>query len=187
MRKQLRILIDMDGTAVDLVSNSLKHLRYKHPDHHDILLYDNIHHYKIEESFPVIGHGFQDYLLTEPAFKDLPNIDGSVEGIKELHDLGHSIFICTAPAMSTHCFEYKAKWFIENLPFLGRKIIISGDKTIIDADYLIDDHPEIIGENNPRWKQLLFNQPWNKSVLENEKIKRIHNWTEAVEYFKANY
>jgi 5'-nucleotidase len=45
------------------------------------------------------------------------------------------------------------------------RIILTKDKTLIKADYIIDDKPEISGvENMPAWEHIIFDRPYNRQV-----------------------
>ena len=45
----------------------------------------------------------------------------------------------------------------------SKRTIMSPDKTMVYGDFLIDDKPQK-GKLEPDWEQLLFDQPYNKSV-----------------------
>jgi 5'(3')-deoxyribonucleotidase len=76
-------------------------------------------------------------------------------------------------------FSAKYEWLKENFPFLSdRNFVFCGDKSIIHADYLIDDsvrHFErFVGQG------ILYSAPHN---LNEEGYVRVNNWYDVKQYF----
>ncbi len=111
-------------------------------------------------------------------FKDLDPIPGALEGIHQLHEK-HDVYITTAAMEFELCFTDKFNWLKKHLPFISWKnIVFCGDKSIILADYLIDDL-----ERNLKTftgTPLLFTAPHNAHV---EGYTRLNNWQEVTDYF----
>ncbi|RDC66297.1 5' nucleotidase, NT5C type [Adhaeribacter pallidiroseus] len=111
-------------------------------------------------------------------FKDLDAIDGALQAVAQLHQ-HHEVFITTAAQEFEHSFTPKYNWIKQHLPFITWKnIVFCGDKSIIRADYLIDDL-----ERNLKTftgTGLLFTAPHNAHV---EGYTRLNNWQEVVDYF----
>lgn len=177
------IAIDKDGVCVDLTKKVLKFLSNTYPSRADEFTLENVKRFRFEENFPGVRDAVDRYFNSDEAFRNLELIEGSIEAIEELHRMGHEVFLCTAPIQNPNCFYNKADWFFNNLPFLGNRIVITHDKTIINADYLIDDHPDIVGINNkPSWKHILFNQPWNQYKKDGYYM-RADGWKSILDYF----
>lgn len=177
------IAIDKDGVCVNLTKKVLSFLQQSFPHRKDEFVMENVKRFKFEENFPGVGEVVENYFKTDEAFRNLEVIEGCIESIKELHTMGHTIFLCTAPVRAPNCFYNKSEWFFNNLPFLKNQLVITHDKTIIKADYLIDDKAEITGINSsPEWKHILFNQPWNQYKQEGYHV-RIDGWRNVVDYF----
>ena len=88
-----------------------------------------------------------------------PVVD-SIETLKTLQN-NHEVFITTAAMFVPNSFKAKYEWIKKHLPFFETKrIVFCGDKSIISADYLIDDH--IHNFENFKGRGLLF------SALHNE-------------------
>lgn len=80
------------------------------------------------------------YPHTEGFFKDLPVMPDSQDVILELSKK-YEIFIASAAMEFKTSFVHKFEWMKEHFPFIPwTHIVFCGDKSIINADYLIDDH-----------------------------------------------
>jgi 5'-nucleotidase len=126
------------------------------------------------EHKPVIN----EYANHVDFFKDLDIIPGSQEVIKELYGK-YEIFITTAAMEFPHSFTHKLNWLNTHFPYISwTNIVFCGDKSIINADYLIDDNvhhfKRFIGQG------VLFTAPHNKNV---EWDTRVSSWQEVGEMF----
>ena len=107
------------------------------------------------------------------------------EALTEMESLGHKVFICTSPLGAyQNCVAEKFEWIDKHIgKGWIKKIIITGDKTIVTGDYLIDDRPEIEGvESTPAWKHILYDQPYNHNVN-----KRRLTWTNYKEILNLQF
>lgn len=99
----------------------------------------------------------------EPGFfANLPPIAGSINAV-HLLARRHQVYFCTAP-LKNHatCASEKIDWVRRHLPGFESRVIISGDKTLVHGDILIDDKPDIHGVKTPTWEHYLFAQPYNQ-------------------------
>ncbi len=70
---------------------------------------------------------------------------------------------------------HKHEWLAEHFPFIPWKnIVFCGDKSIINADYLIDDHAHHF--KHFRGQGILFSSPHN---LNEDWNPRVNNWKEV--------
>ena len=111
-------------------------------------------------------------------FKDLEPITNSLEVVEKLCQ-HHEVFITTAALEFEHSFTPKYNWLKKHLPFITWKnIVFCGDKSIICADYLLDDL-----ERNLKTftgTGLLFTAPHNADVTG---YTRLNSWQEVADYF----
>ncbi|MFT6632351.1 MAG: 5'-nucleotidase [Bacteriovoracaceae bacterium] len=178
------ILIDMDNTMVDFDSEYISRMEKKgiknikktiiHREKFEIE--DNLSDSLRSDSNSVIGErGF---------FADLKPFHGSIQVINELME-EFNVYFCTSPHKLNikSCIFEKLSWIAENFgDDAMKKVIITFDKTIIDADWLIDDKPIISGANiNPSWEHIVFNQPYNL----NTSGPRVMNWFDIKDFFKG--
>ena len=142
--KKKKIFCDMDGTLCDFMGA--------------------FHYYKEKDSkvkYPQSKVGF---------FENLRPLPGAIESFNLLKE-HYDMWILTRPSFKNiHCFSEKAQWILDNLGFdVLENMVISGDKSIVKGDFLIDDHhgdgqPEFEGE----W--IHFGQ------------KDFENWEKVTEY-----
>lgn len=99
-------------------------------------------------------------------FLNLPVIPGALEAVHVLNRR-HQVFFCTAPLRNhATCASEKISWIQRNFPGMESNVIITGDKTLVHGDILIDDRPEIHGVNSkPSWEHKLYAQPYNKESV----------------------
>ena len=99
-------------------------------------------------------------LETAEFFFNLKPLESSIDTL-ELLQRNHEVFITTAAMFVPNSFGAKYEWIKKYLPFFEpKRIVFCGDKSIISADYLIDDH--IHNFENFEGRGLLF------SALHNE-------------------
>lgn len=80
----------------------------------------------------------------EGAYAAMPAIEGAIDAVRSLIGMGFEVWIATKPPTGIHyAYGDKAKWIIENIPELKRRIIVTHDKGLLgdDGDYLCDDRP----------------------------------------------
>lgn len=93
-------------------------------------------------------------------FFELEPLPGAVEAVKQMANLQNTdVFICTSPIkMFKYCPYEKYAWVEKHFgPDFLEQIVLTRDKTVISADLLIDDRPDITGaEPHPSWEHILF-------------------------------
>jgi 5'-nucleotidase len=120
----------------------------------------------------------QQYPHTEGFFKEIPVMPGSQEALLKLSQK-YEIFIASAAMEFKTSLVHKLEWMGAHFPFISWKnIVFCGDKSIINADYLIDDH--VRNFKGFAGKGILFNAPHNYNELWPH---RVNNWQEVEEFF----
>ena len=110
-------------------------------------------------------------------------------GMKKLVDDGFNVYIAT----STHYenFPWKVEWLKHFFKFIDeRHIICVCDKSVLNADIMIDDCADNL-INNLRCNRILVDRPWNASTHDEAYgMKRCANWDEIVaaveEFYKQD-
>lgn len=112
--KKPRLYIDMDGVLCNFFKAALEALR-ENP----------------EQKYPQAQWGF---------FLKLEEIPGAIEAVNKLQEK-YDVWILTRPSFhNVNCFTEKAQWIWDHLGFdMLQKTIMSGDKSLLKGDYLIDD------------------------------------------------
>jgi len=111
-------------------------------------------------------------IIRQPGFfTDIPVIEGAQEVVKALSDK-YDIFIGTAAMEFPNSFREKYDWLKQHFEFIPvMNFVFCGDKSILHADYLIDDMPRNLKTFSG--KGLLFNAPHN---LTETAYDRVMNW-----------
>lgn len=168
-----RIAIDMDEVMADVMPKFLDIYEYEFGRRLAKEEFWGSKVYYREEAKYLRNHLFE-----KGFFADLPVMPGSQEVIKELME-DYDIFITTAAMEFRSSFEDKYDWLGQHFPFIHwRNIVFCGDKSIIQADYMIDDH--VFNLKKFPGKGLLFTASHN--VMEN-RFTRVNNWEEVRAFF----
>ncbi len=119
-----------------------------------------------------------DIVHTEDFFADLPVMPNAREVLEELSK-SHEIFIATAAMEVPRSFRAKYEWLLRHFPFISpMNFVFCGDKSIVDADYLIDDNARHFLRF--KGKGLLFDAPHNRNV---QGYTRVNDWLAVKEFF----
>jgi len=161
----MRILIDMDGVIADFDGEFLKRWRERYPDKVYVPLEKRTTFY-VKDTYPEELHPLVREIILEPGFfRDMMPMTGVKGALTEMEQIGLELFICTSP-LSTYknCVLEKFEWVDRELgPDWVNRIILTKDKTLIKADYIIDDKMEIIGvESVPSWEHIIYDRPYNQ-------------------------
>jgi 5'-nucleotidase len=118
----------------------------------------------------------RDYPNAEGFFRDLPVIADSQKMLLELSKK-YELFIATAAMEFPNSFVDKYNWLQQHFPFIHwRNFVFCGDKSILNADYLIDDNA--YNFDGFRGEGLLFDAPHN---VHETRYRRVHSWREVGE------
>lgn len=132
-----RIAIDMDEVIADF---NPKHLRVFNRDYNESLTVNDLMGTRLRELRPQLKNEIMAYLNDPAFFRDLDVMKDSQEVIKWLSER-FEVFITTAAMEFPTSFTAKYEWLKEHFPFIdGMNYVFCGDKSIIHADYLIDDN-----------------------------------------------
>lgn len=164
----MRFLIDVDGVVADLVSHILNRLNHEFPKL-DIPMLADIQSdlFSLETSpLPVEALKYTLDWITTPGFgKDLPLIEGALEGIEKIRKSGHDIFWVTAPWWGAPTWEHDRRhWIAKHFSDNHEKVIFAHAKYVCAGDIFIDDRIKNINEwsaHNRSGLALVYNQPWN--------------------------
>ena len=134
--------------------------------------------YPLEDHYPpeLLGE-LKAIYSAEGFFRSLPPIEGAVQAVKEMVSEGIDVRICTHPIQAyRNCVGEKYEWVERHLgAAFTTRMILTRDKTIVTADGLIDDNPDITGSRTPIWRHIVFDQPYNRAVA-GLRLKGWNNW-----------
>ena len=171
-----RICVDMDEVMADAVAEHL--IRYNR-EFHGNLTKEDLRGKRFWEIVPAGRHEIlDDYLRAEDFFENLDVMPDAPRVLAEMQR-HYEIFIASAAMEVPSSFNAKYRWLERFFPFIPHThIVFCGNKSILLADYLIDD--------NPRQLELftgtgiLYDAPHNEAITG---YTRVHNWLEIEQLF----
>lgn len=176
MNKQ-RIAIDMDEVIAEFSS---KHVAMFNKTFNESVTVADLHGKKLRDLRPELSREIFELLRTPDFFRDLKPIAHSQEVIKELSE-SYEIFIATAAMEVPTSFTAKYEWLKEHFDFLDEmNFVFCGDKSIIRADYLIDDNTRHF--KGFMGQAILFTANHNRNETG---CVRVNDWLEVRDYFKG--
>lgn len=169
-----KIAVDMDEVIVNIYD---RFISIYEEQYHKI---PNPDEYAGKKFYDVKGaEHFRKYLFEPGFFRDLPIFDGAAEIVFWLN-INFDLFIVTAAQEFPYSLIDKYHWLQKHLPFLSwKQFVFCGDKSIIGADYMLDDHVHNLDVF--KGVGLLFTASHN--INENGYI-RLNNWTEVKLFFE---
>lgn len=173
-----RICVDMDEVIADTLAEHLR--RYNQHFQEQITLKDLAGKGIWGGTPPDRQQQLRAFLDAEDFFEDLPLMPDAQDVLRELSKR-LEIFIATQAMAVPNSLGPKYRWLQRHFAFIPpTHYVFCGDKSILRADFLIDDMPRNLtlfaGQG------LLFSAPHN---LEETGFVRVANWREAADYFAA--
>jgi 5'(3')-deoxyribonucleotidase len=118
------------------------------------------------------------FLDAEDFFEDLALIPDAQEVLQQLSS-GFEIFIATQAMVVPNSLGPKYRWLQRHFPFIPpTHYVFCGNKSILRADYLIDDQPRNL--IHFEGKGLLYTAPHNLTVTG---FTRVDNWKQIGAHF----
>lgn len=173
-----RIAVDMDEVIADFQG---KHIAVYNEQFNDQLTMEELQGTRLWKLRSHLSKEILDLVDDPNFFRDLDVMKGSQEVLKELNE-EYEIFITTAAMEHPSSFTAKYEWLKEHFPFLCEmNFVFCGNKSIIHADYLIDD--SVRHFKHFSGTGLLFTSPHN---INEKGYTRVNNWNEVKEFFANN-
>lgn len=161
----------MDGVLADVEA---QFLNWYERDYGVKMTKENLSGLTEDTAFPEKG-AIHRFAHTAGFFLTLPVMEGAVEAIKTLSET-FDIYIVSAAMEFPLSLPEKLEWLNINFPSISWKnIIFCGDKSIINTDYMVDDHLKNL--DNFKGKTIMFHAFHNVSYHHHV---RANNWSEVV-------
>ena len=170
------ICVDMDEVIADALGEHL--LRYNR-DFGGNLTVEDLHGKWIWDYVPEERQqALYDYMTSEDFFAVLDVMPDAQRVLRRLQTK-YEVFIATAAMEVPSSFNAKFEWLGKHFPFIPpSRIVFCGDKSILHADYLIDDNPRQL--RLFRGEGILFTSPANVMVTG---YRRVDSWADVETMF----
>lgn len=169
-----RIAIDMDEVIADIMPKFIDIYQQEHGVRIERDAYWGKKIYTVPGALPLREK------LHEPGFfADLPVIEDSQEVIRELMDY-YEVFIVSAAQEFRNSLGDKHDWLCRHFPFIPWKnFVFCGDKSVIQADYLIDDH--VFNLEAFSGQGILYTASHN---IHENRFVRVNHWQDVRAFFQ---
>jgi 5'-nucleotidase len=163
-----RLLVDMDGVLADVYSRFFE-LHEEETGKRKQL--NDIIGLKEGEAFPELYR----WVMTPGFFRTIPVMRDSQPVLKKLNEAYEVIIISMATEFPVSLSD-KQLWINDNFPFISwRQSIFCGNKSLIPADIMIDDHFKNL--DFFKGETLMFVQPHNINSTDH-RHKAVASWRE---------
>lgn len=176
------ILVDQDQVIAAFEQGWLDQWRALYPERPHVPLEARRSFY-ISDDYPPQYRDDIDAIRNAPGFfAGLDPLPGAIGTLTTLLELGHEVFITTAPLSEyRNCVLEK---YLHIDAHLGRewtkRIVMTKDKTLVHGDVLIDDKPHVTGIRTPDWVHVRYTQPPNATL----DVPRL-TWDDALDVLAA--
>ena len=173
-----RICVDMDEVMADTLA---EHLRRYNQAFEEEITPDDLAGKGLWEVTPLDRQTeLRAFLDAEDFFEDLALMPGAQQVLKQL-SLRFEIFIATQAMSVPNSLGPKYRWLQRHFSFIPpTHYVFCGDKSILRADYLIDDLPRNL--QRFQGQGILFTAPHN---LTTTGFVRVDDWQQVAAYFNA--
>ena len=194
-----RIAVDMDEVIADTVA---EHLTRYNRDYSGNITKEDLRGKWIWDVVAIDRHPrLEEYLRSDDFFDVLDVIPDAQRVLLRLQQQ-FEVFIASAAMEVPTSFNAKYRWLERHFPTIpATNIVFCGDKSILRADYLIDDNPRQLRRFEARFGRelrshesgvrqgeesetvrtgILYDAPHNVAVTG---FRRVHNWLEIESLF----
>ena len=172
MTRKTRIAVDMDEVIADALGAMRHWLKseYQHEWSDAELVGVQMRDLLAEERF----HALHEHLHKGAFFRDLAVVEGAQDALRDLA-IDNEVFITSAAMEFPNSLQYKWEWLSDHFGFLDPlNFVFCGDKSIINADFLIDDNARHF--KRFAGQGIVFDAPHNAKVTG---YPRLNRWSDA--------
>ena len=171
-----RICIDMDEVMADAVT---EHLSRYNRDHDDAITKDDLKGKWLWDVVSVDRHAALESYLRADDFFDVLEVMPEAQRVIEALQHRYEVFIATAAMEVPTSFASKYRWLQKHFPFVpASHVVYCGTKSILRADYLIDDNPRQL--KRFEGEGILYSSPHNIHV---KGFRRVQDWMDVEKMF----
>ena len=172
-----RICVDMDEVMADTLAEHLR--RYNETFEEEVTPRDLVGKGLWEITPQDRQQQLRAFLDAEDFFEDLALMPDAQPVLADLSSR-FEIYIATQAMAVPNSLGPKYRWLQRHFPFIPpAHYVFCGDKSILRADYLIDDQPKNLVKFDGQG--LLYSAPHNLTATG---FVRVNNWRDVAEYFR---
>lgn len=180
----MRVLIDCDGPLSDFVGLFIQ----KAKEIYDVDIDKNqITTFNIEDCTPITKEQFLHICGQKGFCYSIKPVDGAINAVNELKNIGCEVFCVTAPMLSDYWVVERIAWLKEYFGIDISHQVHTSAKYLICGDYFIDDN---VGNVN-LWtkhndgKAFLWNAPYNFACDNFDgNVLRVNDWKTIINIIK---
>lgn len=174
--RKKRICVDMDEVMADAVG---EHLRRYNAEFGENLTVEQMKGKWLWDCVDPSRHSvLEGYMRSADFFRVLGVMKDAPRVMRALQEK-YEVFIATAAMEVPTSFTAKYLWLEEHFPFIAPShIVFCGDKSILNADYLIDDNPRQL--RRFPGKGVLFHSHHNVHI---DEFPRVKDWKDVETMF----
>jgi 5'(3')-deoxyribonucleotidase len=182
------IAVDMDEVIADALGEHLtRYNRDFASDHAAAITLDDLRGRRLWQVAPAQRHPVIDNYLREDDFFRVLRVMPHSQRVLERLQSRYEVFIASAAMEVPTSFVAKYDWLAEHFPFIPTShIVFCGDKSILRADYLIDDNPRQLrlfqdNQNDGTSREgILYSSPANIHI---NGYRRVDDWLAVEQMF----
>lgn len=169
------VIRDMSGEMVSLYNSFYKNkLKRKYTK-------DDIFDYDVNISFPLCENKARTFffdLNAKEVYMDAKPMKDATNGLAQLRAMGHEIILVSyqpTRASKEYTLDWLQKW---NIPYDALVFTNKEDKTIIPADYIIDDNPKFLDMDSA--KKVCIDWKYNRGRTYDFRVKSINEFVKKL-------
>jgi 5'(3')-deoxyribonucleotidase len=178
------IAVDMDEVIADALG---EHLTRYNRDFSASLTLQDLQGRRLWQAVPSDRLAILDNYLRDDDFFRVLRVMPHAQRVLERLQSRYEVFIASAAMEVPTSFAAKYDWLAEHFPFIPTSnIVFCGNKSILRADYLIDDNPRQLAlfqdsqNGGPIREGILYTSPANIHIAN---YRRVDNWLAVEEMF----
>ena len=179
---EMRIKIDIDNVIRDMSGEmvTLYNSVYRNKLTREFTK-DDIKDYDVNISFPLCKNEARKFFFdtfAETVYGAAKPMKDATNGLVKLKEMGHEIILVSyQPTMKSK--EYTLGWLRKwNIPYDALVFTNKEDKTIISADYIIDDNPKFL-DMDPA-KKVCIDWKYNRGRTYDYRVKSINEFVKKL-------
>lgn len=182
------IAIDMDEVLADALQEHLdRYNRDFASTTQPAITLDDLRGRRLWQVIPPHHHATLDNYFRDVDFFRVLRVMPEAQRVLQRLQTRYEVFIASAAMEVPTSFAAKYEWLAEHFPFIPTShIVFCGDKSILRADYLIDDNPRQLKlfhdtrNDGPIREGILYTSPANVGITG---YRRVDNWLAVEEMF----